>query len=130
MEDGQLHEFLDAVGQRYTPAIPDEVIAYYLESVGFTTDDPRIIRMVALVAQKFVLDVAHDAKLFHQHRLNGHTSSVHSDKVSLTMEDLAASLREYGVNLSKPEYFCDSASTLQSVGSAPSATAGKPPTKK
>ena len=26
------------------------------------------------------------------------------------MEDLAASLREYGVNLSKPEYFCDAAS--------------------
>ncbi|ETV92569.1 hypothetical protein H310_13230 [Aphanomyces invadans] len=124
MEDGQLHEFLDAVGQRYAPAIPDEVVAYYLESVGFTTDDPRIIRMVALVAQKFVLDVAHDAKLFHEHRVNGQAGNVTSDNLTLTMEDLAASLREYGVNLSKPEYFCDSASTLQTVGT-PSAVPGK-----
>ncbi|RHY34356.1 hypothetical protein DYB32_000996, partial [Aphanomyces invadans] len=82
------------------------------------------IRMVALVAQKFVLDVAHDAKLFHEHRVNGQAGNVTSDNLTLTMEDLAASLREYGVNLSKPEYFCDSASTLQTVGT-PSAVPGK-----
>ncbi|KAF0726551.1 hypothetical protein Ae201684_015176 [Aphanomyces euteiches] len=92
MEDAQLHEFLDAVGQRFTPSIPDEVVSYFLETAGFSTDDPRIIRMVGLVAQKFVLDVGHDAKLYQQHRLNAHHHPHH--KATLTMEDLSASLKE------------------------------------
>ncbi|CAK4090704.1 unnamed protein product [Aphanomyces euteiches] len=113
MEDAQLHEFLDAVGQRFTPSIPDEVVSYFLETAGFSTDDPRIIRMVGLVAQKFVLDVGHDAKLYQQHRLNAHHHPHH--KATLTMEDLSASLKEYGVNLSKPEYICDDPSILDNL---------------
>jgi hypothetical protein len=36
------------------------------------------------------------------------------------MEDLSASLREYGVNLSKPEYFSDSENNMQDVTAKPS----------
>ncbi|KDO24517.1 hypothetical protein SPRG_10332 [Saprolegnia parasitica CBS 223.65] len=124
MDAGQMNEFLEAM-TRFNPAIPDDVVAHYLHSAGFASEDPRIVRMVALVAQKFVLDVAHDAKLYQQHRLNAQGGAP-NDRATLTMEDLSASLRDYGVNLSKPEYLCDSETTLVETGAvAPSGPATK-----
>ncbi|OQR92725.1 transcription initiation factor TFIID subunit [Achlya hypogyna] len=123
MDGGQMNEFLEAM-MRFTPAIPEDVISYYLQSAGFASDDPRIVRMVALAAQKFVLDVGHDAKLYQNHRLNAQGGAP-NEHATLTMEDLAASLREYGVNFSKPEYFCDSDTTLQAAA-ATAAQGGAP----
>lgn len=107
------------------------------------------MRLVALAAHKFLLDVAHDALQFQRIRSAASTASAASaassllaaggggasgSRVVLTMEDLAArcallgsltllgcarrltlhstcvrtrSLKEYGVNLCKPEYFSD-----------------------
>jgi transcription initiation factor TFIID subunit 10 len=82
--------------------------------------------MIALVAHKFLLDVTHDAMQFHRIRTQNSSSLTSSSssstlgtttantgatnedtKTVLTMEDLAASLREYGVNTCKPEYFSE-----------------------
>ncbi|GLD98016.1 hypothetical protein PINS_up006713 [Pythium insidiosum] len=61
MEDAeQLSEFMDVMAS-FTPTIPEELVEHYLHQVGFTTSDPRIVRMIALAAHKFVLDVSHDA---------------------------------------------------------------------
>jgi transcription initiation factor TFIID subunit 10 len=51
---------LDQIGD-FTPTIPPAVIEYYLTRSGVATKDERIIKLVALAAQKFVADVAVDA---------------------------------------------------------------------
>ncbi|GLE09097.1 hypothetical protein PINS_up020686 [Pythium insidiosum] len=122
MEDAeQLSEFMDVMAS-FTPTIPEELVEHYLHQVGFTTSDPRIVRMIALAAHKFVLDVSHDAmqcqRIRAQNPANPSSASsastptssanaIGSNRTVLTTEDLAASLREYGVNLCKPEYYSD-----------------------
>ncbi|XP_026577441.1 transcription initiation factor TFIID subunit 10, partial [Pseudonaja textilis] len=88
--------------------IPDAVTGYYLNRAGFEASDPRIIRLVSLAAQKFISDVANDAL---QHCKMKGTASCSSrnkskdKKHTLTMEDLAPALAEYGINVKKPHYF-------------------------
>ena len=75
-------------------------------------------RLVSLVAHKLLLDVTHDAMQYHRIRApatamsatltqDATTSSSSSTRAVLTMEDLAASLKEYGVNSCRPEYMSD-----------------------
>ncbi|XP_062396782.1 transcription initiation factor TFIID subunit 10 [Sardina pilchardus] len=92
----------------YTPTIPDAVTGYYLNRAGFEASDPRIIRLVSLAAQKFISDIANDAL---QHcKMKGTASGSSRNKTkdkkyTLTMEDLAPALSEYGINVKKPHYF-------------------------
>ncbi|XP_054830117.1 transcription initiation factor TFIID subunit 10 [Eublepharis macularius] len=92
----------------YTPTIPDAVTGYYLNRAGFEASDPRIIRLISLAAQKFISDIANDAL---QHcKMKGTASGSSRNKAkdkkyTLTMEDLAPALAEYGVNVKKPHYF-------------------------
>ncbi|XP_048350839.1 transcription initiation factor TFIID subunit 10 [Sphaerodactylus townsendi] len=92
----------------YTPTIPDAVSGYYLNRAGFEASDPRIIRLISLAAQKFISDIANDAL---QHcKMKGTASGSSRNKTkdkkyTLTMEDLAPALAEYGVNVKKPHYF-------------------------
>nr|AGM32100.1 transcription initiation factor TFIID subunit 10-like protein [Coptotermes formosanus] len=92
----------------YIPTIPDAVTAFYLQSAGFETSDPRIIRLVSLAAQKFVSDVANDALQHCKTRGASQTSKTSKGKdrrYSLTMEDLTPALAEYGITVKKPHYF-------------------------
>ncbi|XP_015192374.2 transcription initiation factor TFIID subunit 10 [Lepisosteus oculatus] len=92
----------------YTPTIPDAVTGYYLNRAGFEASDPRIIRLISLAAQKFISDIANDAL---QHcKMKGTASGSSRNKTkdkkyTLTMEDLAPALSEYGINVKKPHYF-------------------------
>ncbi|XP_069737742.1 transcription initiation factor TFIID subunit 10 [Phaenicophaeus curvirostris] len=92
----------------YTPTIPDAVTGYYLNRAGFEASDPRIIRLISLAAQKFVSDIANDA-LQHckmKGTASGSSRNKSKDKkYTLTMEDLAPALAEYGINVKKPHYF-------------------------
>ncbi|KAE8903158.1 hypothetical protein PF005_g17240 [Phytophthora fragariae] len=121
-EAAQLDAFLAAMTQ-YSPTVPEELVEFYLHQGGFVTNDVRITRLISLAAHKLLLDVTHDAMQYQRIRSQA-TSSTSSaaalaamqttdgasptgSRAVLTMEDLAASLKEYGVNICRPEYVSD-----------------------
>jgi len=92
----------------YPPTIPDSVTAYYLNNAGFEATDPRIVRLVSLSAQKFISDVANDALQHCKMRVSSQAVKKQArDKqlLTLTMEDLTPALAEYGINVTKPQYY-------------------------
>lgn len=101
----------------YTPTIPDAVTAYFCQSAGFEPSDPRIVRLISIAAQKFVSDVANDALQHCKTRTNNAPSSHSSSKnpkaqtnlkdrkFTLSMEDLAPALSDYGITVRKAHYF-------------------------
>ncbi|KAH7491351.1 hypothetical protein PRIC1_014241 [Phytophthora ramorum] len=121
-ETAQLDAFLAAMTQ-YSPTVPDELVEFYLQQAGFATNDVRVTRMISLAAHKLLLDVTHDAMQYQRIRSQGSSAtsaaaalvamqspdggSPTGTRAVLTMEDLAASLKEYGVNICRPEYVSD-----------------------
>ena len=90
----------------YSPAIPDAVTSHYLSASGFNTDDPRIVRLISLAAQKYISDVANDALQHCKMRGAGVTNKKNKDrKYVLTNEDLGQALADQGITLKKPPYF-------------------------
>lgn len=132
----QLSEFLDVLAS-YAPTLPEELVEFQLQQAGFSTSDPRMcvsawvslsmsyfvsncllfithsVRMIALVAHKFLLDVTHDTLQYQRIRSAQSSSSApgasgsapaasvllaatgggvagSGNRTVLTMEDLAA----------------------------------------
>ncbi|KAG6616238.1 Transcription initiation factor TFIID subunit [Phytophthora cinnamomi] len=117
-EAAQLDAFLAAMTQ-YSPTVPEELVEFYLQQTGFVTNDVRVTRLISLAAHKLLLDVTHDAMQYQRIRAQAtsttsSTAAQAADGASpaasrsvLTMEDLAASLKEYGINICRPEYVSD-----------------------
>ncbi|XP_065218755.1 transcription initiation factor TFIID subunit 10 [Planococcus citri] len=91
----------------YSPTIPDAVMTSYLQQSGFDASDPRITRIIALAAQKFISDIANDALQQCKIRTSNQVSKgkPKDRRYHLTLEDLAPSLAEYGIVVRKPPYF-------------------------
>ncbi|XP_026463771.1 transcription initiation factor TFIID subunit 10-like [Ctenocephalides felis] len=98
----------------YIPTIPDSLTTNYLRSAGCESTDPRIIRLISLAAQKFISDVANDALQHCKTRSintpanvsNSKNPKLNKDKkYTLTMEDLAPALQDYGISVKKPHYY-------------------------
>lgn len=122
----------------YTPAIPDKLVRHYLARAGFTTNDVRIERLIALAAQKFLADVSNDAFSHARIRQSAMPSqkkaSAKDVKLTLTVDDLERAFRDYGVHLCKPPYFADSVNAgapdpVPPKPTAPPQTQPKPPAK-
>ncbi|KAH7094029.1 transcription initiation factor TFIID 23-30kDa subunit-domain-containing protein [Auriculariales sp. MPI-PUGE-AT-0066] len=110
-KDRTLAEFLLML-EDHEPLIPEEVTDYYLQRVGFESDDPLLKRLLSLAAQKFVSDIANDAYSHARVRTGagaarGRPTGATRDKTKtvLTMEDLSAALNECGVHAKKPEFY-------------------------
>ncbi|XP_031632629.1 transcription initiation factor TFIID subunit 10 [Contarinia nasturtii] len=108
-----LSDFLHQL-EDYTPTIPDAVTAYFCQTAGFEASDPRIVRLISVAAQKFVSDVANDALQHCKTRTsnagshgskNQKTQNNKDRKYTLTMEDLAPALSDYGITVRKAHYF-------------------------
>ncbi|CAG8581977.1 2634_t:CDS:2, partial [Scutellospora calospora] len=104
-KDRSLLEFLLLL-DNFEPLIPEFVTEYYLNRSGIQCDDVRVMRLMSLAAQKFVADIATDAfqycKIRQQSKKN---IGKQRNKTVLTLEDLAAALSEYGINIKKPDYY-------------------------
>jgi len=100
------------------PAIPQELVNYYLESAGFKSSDPKITKLISLSAQKFISEICTDSMNYCKQR---QTNPIYRDKVSsskekryvLSVDDLVPSLKEYGINVKKPEYYSDTTSSTK-----------------
>lgn len=110
-----LSDFLHQL-EDYTPTIPDAVTAYFCQTAGFEASDPRIVRLISIAAQKFISDVANDALQHCKTRTSNAPTSHGSSrnqkaqnnkdrKYTLTMEDLAPALSDYGITVRKAHYF-------------------------
>ncbi|RGB32424.1 transcription initiation factor TFIID 23-30kDa subunit-domain-containing protein [Rhizophagus diaphanus] len=104
-KDRSLLDFLRIL-DGFEPLIPDHVSEYYLSRSGASCDDIRVMRLMSLAAQKFVADIATDAfqycKIRQQSKKN---LGKQRNKTVLNLEDLAAALSEYGINVKKPDYY-------------------------
>ncbi|GJJ11294.1 hypothetical protein Clacol_005526 [Clathrus columnatus] len=111
-KDRTLTEFMLMLDD-FEPMIPNEIADFYLQRVGFETEDVRLKRLLSLAAQKFVSDIAADAYQHARIRTNAAgggrgragASTKDKTKTTLTMDDLSAALSEYGINAKKPEFF-------------------------
>lgn len=73
------------------------------------------VRLISIAAQKFISDVANDALQHCKTRTSNAPSSSHGSKAkpsstkdrkyTLTMEDLAPALGDYGITVRKAHYF-------------------------
>jgi len=102
----EIEDFIASL-EDYSPTIPDEVTQFYLNRTGFLCPDVRMKRLISLAAQKFVSDVANDALQYCKIRQSSTKAKKQEKKFVLTMDDLSQSLRDYGVNLKRPDYFVD-----------------------
>ncbi|CAG4985953.1 unnamed protein product [Parnassius apollo] len=113
-DNGAGHALSDFLLQleNYNPSIPDSVVAYYLNASGFESQDPRLIRLIALASQKFLSDIANDALQHCKMRTSSQMAQSSKNqkgpkekKYVMTMEDLVPALQEYGITAKKPHYF-------------------------
>ncbi|GAA5999559.1 Taf10p [Rhodotorula paludigena] len=129
LELSQLLELMDD----YKPIIPDEVTDFYLQRAGFDTHDVRVKRLLALAAQRFISSIASDSFQYARARTAGGSGGRAAQgkeggaaggaqgaggqaggaapkakgrqRTVLTMEDLSAALKEFGVDASRAPYY-------------------------
>ena len=56
-----LSDFLSAVDD-YLPTVPTEVIKHYMQTAGVNVVDDRVVSIVALACDKFLVDTIHECK--------------------------------------------------------------------
>ena len=67
------------------------------------------VRLVSIAAQKFISDIVNDAlqhcKMRGANTVQSSKNKTKDKRFTLTMEDLAPALAEYGIVVRKPPYF-------------------------
>lgn len=106
----QVADILERV-EDYSTVLPDSVTENILQQAGFTTNDSQVTRLVSLVAQKFLSDVAYEALQHCKMRGGGKDSgkkvSGRDRKYALTSEDLLVALEDQGISVSKPPFYAN-----------------------
>ena len=91
-----------------------------MKRAGVNEPDVRITRLISLATQKFISQIADDARQCATRRSEMSAKEKRErgidpkdKRVVLTMDDLSAALGEYGVNVRKPPYFAGAADADQ-----------------
>lgn len=71
---------------------------------GLETDDIKLKRLLSLVTQKFVTDIASDALQYSKVRQSSQSQKRKDKKLTLTVEDLSSACKEKGINIKRPSY--------------------------
>ncbi|CAG0896852.1 unnamed protein product [Cyprideis torosa] len=76
-EEDPSRELVELLGiiEDYNPTIPDSVMAYYSQSSGLHSDDPRLLRLISLVVQKYIADIVNSAMQHAQLKLAAQSST-------------------------------------------------------
>ena len=94
-------KFLEDVDE-YKPTVPEAIVQHYLQLGGAATDDPRILKLVALATDHFLANIVKDAKSTGELRVGEKRPATGDEQeYTLTMEDVAEALRGRGVKISK-----------------------------
>lgn len=88
----------------FETSIPDAVVHHFLNVAGMQTSDERIIRLIAIAAQKFIHDVVSDS-LQHCKLRGTQNKKAKEKKYTLSIEDLTSALAEYGIEINRQHYF-------------------------
>ena len=82
---------------------------FFLRRSGFACDDPVVVRVVSLAAQKFLTDLAKESYAFSKKRQSASGQTQQKNRRSvLLLEDVANAASKFGVAVNKPDYFADS----------------------
>ena len=84
MWSNDLSDFLSAVDV-YEPTVPKEVIRHYMQTSGVDVVDDRVVNIVALACDKFLVDTIHECKQMGKIR---NSKVKKSKKVSITLSFL------------------------------------------
>jgi len=88
----------------FDSSIPDAVVHHFLNHAGMQTSDQRVVRLIAIAAQKFIHDIVSDS-LQHCKLRGAQNKKTKEKKFTLAIEDLAAALEEYGIEVKRQLYF-------------------------
>lgn len=107
MDDAEFNAFREQLAE-CVPAIPDVVLEHFMERCGVTSCDPQVQKTIALMAHKFLADVAAGAMQYHRI----HTKAAQKDKrfarekkPTLQVADLERALADMGIDVTRPHYF-------------------------
>lgn len=100
----KINEGLDS----FTPLIPEAVLDFFFAKAGLNTDDAKVKKLVSLITQKYITDIATSAYQYHkitQRASLKEKKSPKEKKLTLTLSDVENALKEAGINVSRPAYF-------------------------
>ena len=102
-QNNEMPDFLISLDS-YASTVPEAVARYYMETSGITIKDPRLPKLLALAADKFLAETIHQAREIAAMRIqNVKTSSKRKLESldNLEMEDLESSLAQQRIHICK-----------------------------
>jgi transcription initiation factor TFIID subunit 10 len=89
----------------YMPTIPLPVVYSIARSTGLNVTDPIMAKMMAIVAQKFISDIALDSLEHWRMRTSLLKGKAKNSKCTLTMHDLQKAMEKRGTSVQQAPYF-------------------------
>lgn len=88
---------------KYTPTIPDAVVQYHLSKSGVNTKDPRVARMVATAADKFLAEIIFESKQLSELKKRKGKDKRKADEIAecLQLSDLSQVLQSKRISLNR-----------------------------
>ena len=99
----ELPDFLLSLDS-YSSTVPEAVARYYMETSGVTIKDPRLPKLLALAADKFLAETIHQAREIAAMKVQNMKSTLKRKnelQENLEIEDLEAALAQQRIHIRK-----------------------------